>query len=184
MQQATRNPHAGGNNNHLHDEGSRSRGGGIQLTGDRFSRRDFMNGLGWLATIAGCGGLMSASARYLVPNVLYEPPQAYKIGRPQDYPEGVNYIPHKRIFVIRQQSQIKVVSAVCTHIGCTISWVEERNRWECPCHGSFFNREGIVIAGPAPKQLPWYEVTLAPDGRLFVDQGRIVASQQAFSVEA
>jgi Rieske Fe-S protein len=152
------------------------------LDADHLSRRDFLSGVGWVATCAGLGGLMLASGRYLVPNVLYEPPHAYKIGRPQDYPEGVNYVPQKRVFLLRQQNLIRVASAICTHIGCTINWVEERNRWECPCHGSIFNDEGVVTAGPAPRPLPWYEVVLAPDGRLFVDQDRVVSSQHALTV--
>jgi cytochrome b6-f complex iron-sulfur subunit len=152
------------------------------LDADQLSRRDFLSGAGWVATCACFGGLLAVSGRYLVPNVLYEPPHAYKIGRPQNYPEGVNYVSQKRIFLIRQQNLIRVVSAVCTHIGCTISWVEERNRWECPCHGTFFNAEGAVIAGPAPRPLPWYDVVLAPDGRLFVDQDRVVSSQHVLSV--
>ena len=152
------------------------------MDADQLSRRDFLSGVGWVATCAAFGGLLAASGRYLVPNVLYEPPHAYKIGRPQDYPEGVNYVPQKRIFLVRQQTLIRVVSAVCTHIGCTVSWVEERNRWECPWHGTFFNVDGVVITGPAPRPLPWYEVVLAPDGRLFVDQDRVVSSQHALSV--
>lgn len=141
-----------------------------------------MSGVGWFAAAAGCAGLAAASVRYLVPNVLYQPPMAYKIGKPKDYPEGVSYVPQRRIFVIHEQNKIKAVSAICTHIGCTINWIEERRRWECPCHGSIFNEKGVVIAGPAPRPLPWYDVTLAPDGKLFVDQARVVSFQQALSV--
>lgn len=124
------------------------------------------------------------SARYLSPNVLYEAPKAYKINPPQDYLEGVNYLPDRRIFVVRRQNLIKVVSAVCTHIGCTVRWVEKLNRWECPCHGSFFDDRGFVTAGPAPRPLPWYEVILAPDGRLLVNERHIVPFERTLAVKS
>jgi Rieske Fe-S protein len=119
----------------------------------------------------------------MFPNILYEPPKLYKIGRPRDYPEGVNFRPDKKIFVIRHGSIYKVISAVCTHLGCTPRWVEKKNLWECPCHGSVFNEKGVVIAGPAPKPLPWYEVTLGTDNRLIVNENRIVSFAQTLTVK-
>ena len=149
-----------------------------------YSRRDFLNHLGWLAGLGTVGGLTAASARFMIPNIVYEPPKSYKIAPPQDYPEGVNFVPEKRIYVVRHQNLIRVVSAVCTHIGCTARWVEERNRWECPCHGSIFDEKGMVITGPAPRPLPWYGVSLSASGRLFVNQRRIVPFSQTLSVKA
>jgi cytochrome b6-f complex iron-sulfur subunit len=147
-----------------------------------FSRRDILNRLAWLATLGTFGGLAGTSIRYVIPNVLYEPPLAFKIGRPQDYPEGVEYIEDKRIFVFRQGNLIKVVSAVCTHLGCSVQWEPERNRFQCPCHGSSFNAKGQANNGPAQTPLPWYAVTLTPDGKLLVDQSRLVPFQQTLSV--
>jgi cytochrome b6-f complex iron-sulfur subunit len=118
----------------------------------------------------------------VIPNVLYEPPLTFKIGRPEDYPEGLDYLDDKRIFVIRQENHIKVVSAVCTHLGCSVQWAPERNRFECPCHGSLFNARGQVTAGPAQNPLLWYEVTLTADGRLLVDESRPVSFQRTLSV--
>ncbi len=152
------------------------------MSNNRRSRRDFLSWLGWFASLGTFGGISVASARYMVPNILYEPPKSYKIGRPEDYPEGVNFLPEKRIFVIHYGNIYKVISAVCTHMGCTARWVEEKNRWECPCHGSFFNEKGIKIAGPAPDPLPWYEVTQGRDGRLFVDERRAVPFARALTV--
>lgn len=144
------------------------------------SRRDFLGRFGWLITLATAGGFSAASIRYLWPNVLYEPPMAFRIGGPSDYPEGVEFVADKRIFVVRHANYIKVVSAVCTHIGCTIRWISESNRWECPCHGSIFNHEGIRTAGPARNPLPWYNVSLAADGRLLVNERRIVPFNHEF----
>jgi cytochrome b6-f complex iron-sulfur subunit len=153
------------------------------LTENRYSRRAFLNRVGWLATLGSFGGLTAASARYMFPNVLYEPPKEFKIGTIDNYPEGVDFLADRRIFVVREQNHIKVVSAVCTHLGCTLNWVAERNQWECPCHGSVFNQKGVVIKGPARRPLPWYEVSLTPAGRLLVDERRIVPYTETLSVK-
>ncbi len=152
------------------------------MTKRQYTRREILNRIGWVATLGTFGGLAAGSVRYVIPNVLYEPPLTFKIGRPQDYPEGVDYLDNKRIFVIRQENRIKVVSAVCTHLGCSVQWAQERNRFECPCHGSMFNARGEVTAGPAQNPLLWYEVTLIADGRLLVDESRPVSYERTLSV--
>ncbi len=52
------------------------------------------------------------------------------------------------------------VSRTCTHLGCRINYLEDRELIECPCHQSQFTREGQRIAGPAEKDLPKFPVRL------------------------
>lgn len=52
------------------------------------------------------------------------------------------------------QGRLHSVSAVCTHLGCTISWNNAERNWECPCHGSVFGPDGEVLKGPAVQDLP------------------------------
>jgi len=153
------------------------------MNGHFFDRRRLLNILGWFASLGTIGGISWASVRFMIPNILYEPPKAFKIGRPHDYPEGVNFLPDKRIFVVRRGENFKVISAVCSHMGCTPRWVEEQNAWECPCHGSIFDEKGGVVKGPAPDPLPWYEAKIASDGRIFVDARRIVPYTQTLTVK-
>lgn len=49
--------------------------------------------------------------------------------------------------------EIHVRSAVCTHMGCYVSFNEAEHTWDCPCHGSRFKVNGDVLAGPAEQPL-------------------------------
>ncbi len=49
------------------------------------------------------------------------------------------------------------------------------HRFLCPCHGSAYSGDGANVAGPAPKPLAWYHLSVAPDdGQLVVDLARPV----------
>lgn len=150
------------------------------------SRRKFFLTVGWFGIFSSIAGSVLGSVRYMFPNVLYEPPTAFKIGKPSDYPpDTVTFVPDKKIFVVRGKDGfegIRIISSVCTHMGCTPKWVNAENRWECPCHGSFFNIKGEVIAGPAPKPLPWYKAVIASDGKILVDSKEFVKSDQQINV--
>jgi len=50
------------------------------------------------------------------------------------------------------------VSRTCTHLGCRINFLEDKQLIECPCHQSRFTPRGKLITGPAKKDLPSYKV--------------------------
>jgi len=112
---------------------------------------------------------IGAALRALVPNVLYEPARRFKLRRSSDYPQGVTFDDARRLFVVREEDRFHVVSAVCTHLGCTVQWRQDSGEFVCPCHGSHFDAAGDVVGGPAPRPLPCLALTLAPDGLLVVD---------------
>jgi nucleotide-binding universal stress UspA family protein/nitrite reductase/ring-hydroxylating ferredoxin subunit len=50
--------------------------------------------------------------------------------------------------------ELHVMSAKCTHMGCTVAWNGGTKLFECPCHGSKFAPTGEVVNGPAARPLP------------------------------
>ncbi len=130
-------------------------------------RRKVLRWLGKGSVFAAFVAQIGAAARAFFPNVLYEPPTTFKLKPPNIYPQGYTFDAEHRLFVIRAAAKFHVISAVCTHLGCTVQW--RGTEFDCPCHGSRFDPNGNVIAGPAPRPLPWFEVSVSPDGLLEVD---------------
>ena len=50
--------------------------------------------------------------------------------------------------------ELHLMSARCTHMGCTVAWNTADHVFECPCHGSRFGPMGEVVNGPAARPLP------------------------------
>lgn len=139
---------------------------------------------GIAALASGMAVSFGAVIRYLVPSVFYEPPQSFKIGNPADFAYGApTFLADEKIFVFRDLNKgFAVASAVCTHLGCTVTHFQSDDKFHCPCHGSVFGPDGAVQHGPAPKPLQWYEVTLARDGQLRVDKDKSVPSSYRLMV--
>jgi len=55
-----------------------------------------------------------------------------------------------------KDDHLHMVSAKCTHLGCTVAWNPGEQSWDCPCHGSRFTYDGKVINGPANDDLKMY----------------------------
>jgi glycine/D-amino acid oxidase-like deaminating enzyme/nitrite reductase/ring-hydroxylating ferredoxin subunit len=65
----------------------------------------------------------------------------------------------EKIAVFKDESGINyMLSAVCTHMKCVVSWNPVEKTWDCPCHGSRFSTDGNVIEGPAISDLPKKEI--------------------------
>jgi len=60
----------------------------------------------------------------------------------------------KKIAVFRDEAgEVHRRSATCTHLGCIVGWNPAASTWDCPCHGSRFDKYGVVVNGPASKDL-------------------------------
>lgn len=118
-----------------------------------------------------------ATARFMMPNVLVEPPTKFKIGPPTDYSPGTVSTKWKAQFgvwivngEVDGEQMIYALLTVCTHLGCTPNWLEGEQKFKCPCHGSGFRKSGVNFEGPAPRPLERMGIRLAPDGMLEVDK--------------
>jgi cytochrome b6-f complex iron-sulfur subunit len=143
------------------------------------SRRDFLSELtiGALG-IAGLGaGVLTY--QYFSPNVLFEPATTFRAGNPDLYPvNSVTFLQDQLVYIVRTVSGFFAVSSVCTHLGCVTQWKPEANMIACPCHGSKFSPEGNKLAGPAPRPLPHYSISLTTDGELLVDKLQTIKADQ------
>ena len=142
----------------------------------KVSRRYFLEVIGASAIGAAAVGSIVLSAEYLSPNVVKEPPTRFKAGSPEDYPPGSMTLDlEQKVFIVRaKEGYFYALSAVCTHLGCITNWKAEEGIVACPCHGSKFDREGNKIAGPAPRSLTRFAMSLDDQGRLVVDKSAIV----------
>jgi len=142
------------------------------------SRRGFVQLiLGWTAATFALAASAAGAMRFLVPNVLFEPSQIFKAGKPDDYPDGsITFLEDERVFLVRQGNTYRCLSATCTHLGCTVNRADKG--YHCPCHGSVFDEQGSVKGGPAPKPLAWFQITLSKDSRLLVDKSTMVAADK------
>jgi cytochrome b6-f complex iron-sulfur subunit len=69
--------------------------------------------------------------RFFFPRALYEPKSQFKIGYPSDFGFGVDtkFQKEYRIWVVRNTEGIFVISAICTHLGCTPDWKPSENKF-------------------------------------------------------
>ncbi len=145
------------------------------------SRRDFLGlasaGAVILSSLAAFAGML----RIPKPNVLYEESLKFKIGKPENFPVGtVKKLDDKKVFIFATSAGIHALSSICTHLGCLVyptDW-----GFQCPCHGSKYNRNGKVIAGPAPRNLAWLDISQSMDGTLMVDAAKEVKPGTTFKV--
>ena len=117
-----------------------------------------------------------------LPQVLYEPPSRFKIGKPDDFSEGITFLSEYKLYIFREDNDFHVVSAICTHLDCIADWKPDEKEFFCSCHGSIFSEDGTIKAGPAPRPLSWHPLALSPDGNLIVETGKQVSNEYKFSI--
>jgi cytochrome b6-f complex iron-sulfur subunit len=131
---------------------------------NKLSRRDFIklftNALFGLGGLLGLGGLVRYFSYYPP-----ETPVEFDLGNISSFPVGSRTVRSDIPAVIfNKDGQIVAKSLVCSHLGCTVT--ESATGFDCPCHGSRYDENGSVLAGPAQKPLTNLRVEILKDGTL------------------
>jgi menaquinol-cytochrome c reductase iron-sulfur subunit len=149
------------------------------------SRRDFIK-----ATTAIVGGFIGAAT--VIPALAYLfSPSLHKdeedawidLGALDDYPLGIPKLfqftrtkvngwertgMSYGVFVVRQdETDVRVFSNICTHLGCHVNWHPDVQHYISPCHDGHFDILGNNVSGPPPRPLDEF-VTKIEEGNLFV----------------
>ena len=81
-----------------------------------------------------------------------------------------------KFFLVHNTDGLLALYTKCPHLGCTVPWVgppESDQAFQCPCHGSMYDYNGVLTGGPAPRPMDLMQITVAADGSVTVDTGEI-----------
>ena len=151
------------------------------MTESKLNRREFISWfwLGWIVFTVVTGVILSALGRFLFPNVLFEKPSKFRAGAPTEYGPGVDerFKDTQSVWLVKtSQNTMYALSTVCTHLGCTPNWLNNEQKFKCPCHGSGFRPTGLNFEGPAPRPLERFSIGLDETGSIFVDKSKKIMS--------
>ena len=63
-------------------------------------------------------------------------------------------VSEKPVYVLPgTNGNVRVLSPICPHLGCSIPWNESKQQFICPCHVAVFGKDGARISGPAPRSM-------------------------------
>jgi cytochrome b6-f complex iron-sulfur subunit len=133
-----------------------------QVAIEPINRREFLFYI-WFGSMALTGGAATATLIwFLLPQfeegefggvIEVNDPVPATDEQPLDNPVG-------KFFLSNSETGLVALYKVCTHLGCLYDWVEAETRYECPCHGSKYTRDGTWIEGPAPRSLDRFAMTV------------------------
>ena len=135
-------------------------------------RKDFLTALGYSSGVllftscmAGCSKSTGSTSPANTPPA---PPQAVNFNLDLTLPANSalntpgGYIYSNNIIVAKTAAgPIIAVSQACTHQGTSVQYVNDKDQFYCPNHGSMFSAAGAVLLGPAGSPLKQYTVTVA-----------------------
>jgi cytochrome b6-f complex iron-sulfur subunit len=165
------------------------------------SRRQFFNRATVTLTSAGIGAFSAAGfVAFLWPTASGGFGQPVNIGKLDDVKAGIRdgqgffYAPSARTWVTAypadalpkaasiypatilagMEQGIVALYQKCPHLGCRVPQCVTSQWFECPCHGSQYNQVGEKKAGPAPRGMDRFPITVAGNGDVVVNTGVIV----------
>jgi cytochrome b6-f complex iron-sulfur subunit len=150
---------------------------------EEIERREFLK-RGWMAG----AGLIGVAGAWTTWDIL-QPGETAGFGGEvrtipaEAVPEGdVVAVPAARAYLTKIEGEVVAISETCPHLGCRVPWCAKSGQFECPCHGSVFNRKGEAREGPTPRAMSLYPVEIV-DGLVIVDTGAPVEGEPIGTAE-
>jgi len=128
-------------------------------------RREFIKkGLSWLAYLSG-----AAALAYPVFSFIHfrKARKRRVVFHPDEQLSAANF--KEGVYLIKKGTDFNALSALCTHLGCTLNYDTVSRQFKCPCHGSLFAISGKWILGPAKKDLISIPVKREANGNMEVE---------------
>jgi len=159
----------------------------IKDSGGGITRRQFLSRTWWLAAgllgVEAVGGMVVSLWPRLEPGSFGTKVKIATLEEARAMPVGtVTYFTEQRFYLSRVESGFLALYRKCPHVGCVVPWVAEdpsedglteNGRFSCPCHGGTFDRYGVVRAGPPPRPMDIFPISVEDD-MLVVDTGTVV----------
>lgn len=108
------------------------------------------------------------------------PKEPLALGLLTNFPEGKTPLNMFRVQIFRENSELRAISLLCTHQTCLLTPVAEG--FDCPCHNSKFDTKGTKLSGPAPADLPWYQLSVSTDGQLMLHRDQRVGPEWSLKI--
>jgi cytochrome b6-f complex iron-sulfur subunit len=97
-----------------------------------------------------------------------------KAGDAADVPStSVETVQAAQAYVTKEGEEDIALWWRCPHLGCRVPWCESAGEFECPCHGSHFNRLGEYRSGPSPRGMDRFETTVV-EGVVVIDTSKVI----------
>lgn len=160
------------------------------------SRRLILRWVGWGAILATLGQWSTGFLSFFWPKKVGAFGSVINAAAVTELAIGdVKVIREGKFYLTRVPEGILALWWKCPHLGCTVPWKPEdsvlatdasfasKGKFNCPCHGSLYDRYGEIVQGPAPRPMDRFEVSVR-DGRVFVNTAKSITRAKASGSEA
>ncbi|MFN8523043.1 MAG: ubiquinol-cytochrome c reductase iron-sulfur subunit [Chloroflexota bacterium] len=149
-----------------------------------WSRRAVLRGTGWGVFLAMVGQWLGGFGSFFWPKkvgafggeVLAGTVDSMKVG-------DVKLVQEGKFYLARVPEGFLALWWKCPHLGCTVPWKPEgptfdefaaKGQFNCPCHGSLYDRYGQIVQGPAPRPMDTFPLSIR-DGKIYVNTNPTLA---------